>query len=191
MALDGQLAAELRARGLLHGHQRADQGLLWWVPLRAFHFFLRLRHSRFVLLGVPTSAGRKSTLKLAHRMVSSFCKAIGASSFNTWTKISTKNGDDVRISSRRNLRDQREPLGSILSAVSSFWMPIPAAVLFDFLRDDARKSQVGFAHSQHSLSRTALTLISEGYLTSGTCCWGEEASEQLRASPRARIAATP
>ncbi|WVZ21896.1 hypothetical protein V8G54_000440 [Vigna mungo] len=91
--------------------------------------------------GVATLAGRKSILKLAQRMTWSFCHAVGASSFHTWTKLTSKTGEDIRISSRKNLNDPGEPLGVILSAVSSVWLPVSPNALFDFLRDEARRSE--------------------------------------------------
>ncbi|KAK7389555.1 hypothetical protein VNO78_24699 [Psophocarpus tetragonolobus] len=91
--------------------------------------------------GVSTLAGRKSILKLAQRMTSSFCHAVGASSFHTWTKVTSKTGEDIRISSRKNLNEPGEPLGVVLSAVSSVWLPVSPNVLFDFLRDEARRSE--------------------------------------------------
>ncbi|XP_047333515.1 homeobox-leucine zipper protein GLABRA 2 [Impatiens glandulifera] len=91
--------------------------------------------------GVATLAGRKSILKLAQRMTWSFCRAIGASSYHTWTKVSSKSGDDIRISSRKNLNDPGEPLGVILCAVSSAWLPVSQHVLFDFLRDETRRHE--------------------------------------------------
>jgi homeobox-leucine zipper protein len=94
------------------------------------------------MLGVATLAGRKSILKLAQRMTWSFCQAISASSFHTWTKVTSKTGEDIRISSRKNLNDPCEPLGLILCAVSSVWLPISPNVLFDFLRDEARRTEV-------------------------------------------------
>jgi len=94
------------------------------------------------MIGVATLAGRKSILKLAQRMTWSFCHAVGASSFHTWTKFTSKTGEDIRISSRKNLNDPGEPLGVILSAVSSVWLPVSPNALFDFLRDEARRSEV-------------------------------------------------
>ncbi|MED6186297.1 Homeobox-leucine zipper protein GLABRA 2 [Stylosanthes scabra] len=92
-------------------------------------------------LGVATLAGRKSILKLAQRMTWGFCHAIGASSFHTWTKVTSKTGEDIRISSRKNLNDPGEPLGLILCAVSSVWLPVSPNVLFDFLRDETRRTE--------------------------------------------------
>ncbi|KDP37249.1 hypothetical protein JCGZ_06305 [Jatropha curcas] len=91
--------------------------------------------------GVATLAGRKSILKLAQRMTWSFCRAIGASSYHTWNKVTSKTGEDIRVSSRKNLNDPGEPLGVILCAVSSVWLPVSPHVLFDFLRDDARRNE--------------------------------------------------
>ncbi|GMY34302.1 homeobox-leucine zipper protein GLABRA 2 [Fagus crenata] len=91
--------------------------------------------------GVATLAGRKSILKLAQRMTWSFCRAIGASSYHTWTKVSSKTGEDIRVSSRKNLNDPGEPLGVILCAVSSVWLPVSPHIIFDFLRDEARRSE--------------------------------------------------
>ncbi|XP_071901499.1 homeobox-leucine zipper protein GLABRA 2 [Coffea arabica] len=91
--------------------------------------------------GVATLAGRKSILKLAHRMTVSFCRALGASSYNTWSKITSKSGDDIRVASRKNLNDPGEPLGVILCAVSSVWLPVSHHDLFDFLRDESRRNE--------------------------------------------------
>lgn len=93
-------------------------------------------------VGVGTLAGRKSILKLAHRMTLSFCRALGASTCKTWTKIATKTGEDVRVGTRKNLNDPSEPIGVILCAVSSVWLPVSPNVLFDFLRDDAHRHEV-------------------------------------------------
>ncbi|KAF9622925.1 hypothetical protein IFM89_035158 [Coptis chinensis] len=91
--------------------------------------------------GVATLAGRKSILKLAQRMTWSFCRAISASSCNTWTKHLTKGGDDLRVASRKNLNDPGEPLGMILCAVSSVWLPVSPHTLFDFLRDETWRNE--------------------------------------------------
>lgn len=91
--------------------------------------------------GVATLAGRKSILKLAQRMTWSFCHSIGASSYHTWNKVSTKTGEDIRVSSRKNLNDPGEPHGVIVCAVSSVWLPVSPTLLFDFLRDESRRSE--------------------------------------------------
>lgn len=92
--------------------------------------------------GVATLAGRKSLLQLAQRMTVNFCRALGASSHNTWNKVTSKTGDDIRVASRKNLNDPGEPLGVILCAVSSVWLPVSHNLLFDFLRDENRRNEV-------------------------------------------------
>lgn len=117
------------------------QGACWRLYLTN-QSLLQTFDDYMICIGVATLAGRKSILKLAQRMTSSFCHAVGASSFHTWSKFTSKTGEDIRISSRKNLNDPGEPLGLILSAVSSVWLPVSPNVLFDFLRDETRRSEV-------------------------------------------------
>ncbi|KAL9156889.1 hypothetical protein ABFS82_09G109700 [Erythranthe guttata] len=91
--------------------------------------------------GVDTLAGRKSILTLSQRMSWSFCRAIGGSRRILWKKIVSKTGDDIRVSLRNNLNEQGEPIGTILSAVSSVWLPLSHHALFDFLRDENRRNE--------------------------------------------------
>ncbi|OIW03810.1 hypothetical protein TanjilG_30086 [Lupinus angustifolius] len=106
-------------------------------------------------IGVATLAGRKSILKLAQRMTWNFCHAIGASSFHKWTKVTSKTGEDIRISFRKNLNDPGEPVGVILCAVSSVWLSVSPNVLFDFLRDEARRTEWDIMSSGGSVQSIA------------------------------------
>ncbi|KAL8113836.1 hypothetical protein AgCh_020937 [Apium graveolens] len=91
--------------------------------------------------GIATLAGRKSILKLAQRMTKSFYRALGPSNYHTWNKVTSKNGEDIRIASRKNLNDPGEPLGVVLCAVLSVWLPVSQQSLFDFLRDETRRNE--------------------------------------------------
>lgn len=92
--------------------------------------------------GVATLAGRKSILTLAQRMSGSFYRILGASSYNTWNKVPSKTGqEDIRVASRKNLTDPGEPLGLIVCAVSSIWLPVSRNVLFDFLKDENHRHE--------------------------------------------------
>ncbi|XP_022721435.1 homeobox-leucine zipper protein GLABRA 2-like isoform X1 [Durio zibethinus] len=106
-----------------------------------FVFFMATNVPTKDSTGVATLAGRKSILKLAQRMTFSFCHSIGASSYHTWNKVTSKTGEDIRVSSRKNLSDPGEPLGVIVCAVSSVWLPVSPNLLFDFLRDEARRNE--------------------------------------------------
>lgn len=53
-----------------------------------------------------------------------------------------KTGEDIRVCSRKNLSDPGEPIGVILCAVSSLWLPVSPHLLFHFLRDETRRNEV-------------------------------------------------
>ncbi|KAG8640642.1 homeobox-leucine zipper protein HDG2 isoform X2 [Manihot esculenta] len=93
-------------------------------------------------IGVITSEeGRKSMLKLAERMAKSFCSGVSASTAHTWTTLSGTGADDVRVMTRKSIDDLGRPPGIVLSAATSFWLPIPPKRVFDFLRDENSRSQ--------------------------------------------------
>ncbi|WVZ95199.1 hypothetical protein U9M48_040993 [Paspalum notatum var. saurae] len=92
--------------------------------------------------GVVTSAeGRRSMLRLAERMVASFCGGVTASSTHQWTTLSGSGAEDVRVMTRKSVDDPGRPPGIILNAATSFWLPVPPARVFGFLRDDATRSE--------------------------------------------------
>ncbi|CAL0303950.1 unnamed protein product [Lupinus luteus] len=94
-------------------------------------------------VGVITNQeGRKSMLKLAERMVISFCAGVSASTTHTWTTLQTGTGaDDVRVMTRKSVDDPGRPPGIVLSAATSFWLPVPMKRVFDFLRDENSRSE--------------------------------------------------
>nr|GMD83064.1 homeobox-leucine zipper protein MERISTEM L1-like [Ipomoea batatas] len=93
-------------------------------------------------VGVITSPeGRKSMLKLAERMVMSFCAGVGASTAHTWTTLSGSGADDVRVMTRKSIDDPGRPPGIVLSAATSFWLPVPPKRVFDFLRDENSRNE--------------------------------------------------
>lgn len=88
------------------------------------------------------AVGKKRMLKLAQRMAYNFSAGIGASSVNKWDKLSVGNvGEDVRVMTRKNVNDPGEPLGIVLSAATSVWMPTTQQTLFDFLRNEQMRNQ--------------------------------------------------
>nr|GEV86682.1 homeobox-leucine zipper protein meristem L1-like [Tanacetum cinerariifolium] len=90
---------------------------------------------------ITTPEGRKSMLKLAERMVLSFCSGVGASTAHTWTTLSGSGADDVRVMTRKSMDDPGRPPGIVLSAATSFWIPIQPKQVFDFLRDENSRSE--------------------------------------------------
>lgn len=81
-------------------------------------------------------------LKLAERMVMSFCAGVGASTAHTWTTLSGSGADDVRVMTRKSVDDPGRPPGVVLSAATSFWLPVPPKRVFDFLRNENSRSEV-------------------------------------------------
>ncbi|XP_017406677.2 homeobox-leucine zipper protein MERISTEM L1 [Vigna angularis] len=93
-------------------------------------------------LCVITSAeGRKSMLKLAERMVISYCTGVGASTAHAWTTLSATGCDDVRVMTRKSTDEPGRPPGIVLSAATSFWLPVPPKRVFDFLRDENSRNE--------------------------------------------------
>ncbi|KAE8714912.1 Homeobox-leucine zipper protein MERISTEM L1 [Hibiscus syriacus] len=90
---------------------------------------------------ITSSEGRKSMLKLAERMVTSFCTGVGASTAHAWTTLAATGSDDVRVMTRKSMDDPGRPLGIVLSAATSFWIPVPSKRVFDFLRDENSRSE--------------------------------------------------
>lgn len=81
-------------------------------------------------------------LKLAERMVISFCAGVSASTTHTWTTLSGTGADDVRVMTRKSVDDPGRPPGIVLSAATSFWLPVPPKRVFEFLRDENSRSEV-------------------------------------------------
>ncbi|EYU33907.1 hypothetical protein ABFS82_08G149100 [Erythranthe guttata] len=90
---------------------------------------------------ISSPKGRKSMLKLAERMLMSFCSGVGASTAHTWTTLSGSGADDVRVMTRKSMDDPGRPPGIVLSAATSFWLPVPPKTVFDFLRDENSRSE--------------------------------------------------
>lgn len=91
---------------------------------------------------ITNQDGRKSMLKLAERMVISFCAGVSASTAHTWTTLSGTGADDVRVMTRKSVDDPGRPPGIVLSAATSFWLPVSPKRVFDFLRDENSRSEV-------------------------------------------------
>ncbi|KAI4312014.1 hypothetical protein MLD38_036872 [Melastoma candidum] len=92
---------------------------------------------------ITNSEGRKGMMKLAERMVQSFSSGVGDSTARAWTMLSpTEAGpDNVRIMTRKSVDDPGRPAGIVLSAATSFWLPISRKRVFNFLRDEHSRNE--------------------------------------------------
>ncbi|KAJ6688746.1 HOMEOBOX-LEUCINE ZIPPER PROTEIN MERISTEM L1 [Salix koriyanagi] len=81
-------------------------------------------------------------LKLARRMVDSFCSGVCASTLHNWGNLVVESvSEDVRILTRKIINEPGEPDGIVLSVSTSVWLPVSQQRLFDFLRDEQSRSQ--------------------------------------------------
>ncbi|XP_019193052.1 PREDICTED: homeobox-leucine zipper protein HDG2-like isoform X3 [Ipomoea nil] len=93
-------------------------------------------------LAIASPQSRKSILKLAERMVISFCSGVSSSTVaHEWTVLSGTGSDDVRIMIRKSVDDPGRPSGLVLSASTSFWLPTQPKRVFDFLRSEHSRSE--------------------------------------------------
>ncbi|XP_045798705.1 homeobox-leucine zipper protein ANTHOCYANINLESS 2-like [Trifolium pratense] len=89
-----------------------------------------------------SSGGRRSMLKLAHRMTNNFCAGVCASTVHKWNKLNAGNvGEDVRVMTRKSVDDPGEPPGVVLSAATSVWLPASQQKVFNFLRNERLRSE--------------------------------------------------
>ena len=106
-------------------------------------YFLRIIVLILIKCAVITNQeGRRSMLKLAERMVISFCAGVSASTAHTWTTLSGTGAEDVRVMTRKSVDDPGRPPGIVLSAATSFGIPVPPKRVFDFLRDENSRNEV-------------------------------------------------
>ncbi|CAL9177342.1 unnamed protein product [Musa hybrid cultivar] len=90
---------------------------------------------------ITTAEGRKCMLRLAERMVTSFCGGVSASTAHQWTTVSGNGAEDVRVMTRKSVGDPGRPPGIVLNAAKSFWLPVPPKRVFDFLRDERSRNE--------------------------------------------------
>ncbi|CAI0400189.1 unnamed protein product [Linum tenue] len=89
---------------------------------------------------IPSPEGKRSLMKLAQRMVNSFCSSISASNSHQWTTLSGLNETGVRVTFRRG-SDPGQPSGMFLCAATTFWLPVSPQNVFNFFKDEKTRSQ--------------------------------------------------
>ncbi|GAB4857867.1 hypothetical protein Ancab_015772 [Ancistrocladus abbreviatus] len=106
-------------------------------------------------LGVIQSPeARKNLMKLAERMIRTFCVNISTSGGQSWTALSDSADDTVRITTRK-VTEPGQPNGVILSAVSTTWLPFPHNQVFHLLKNERRRSQLEALSNGNSLHEVA------------------------------------
>jgi homeobox-leucine zipper protein len=85
--------------------------------------------------------GKRSIVKLSHRMVKNFCGILSMSGKLDFPQLSEVNNSGVRVSVR-NSTEPGQPCGMIVSAATSLWLPLPPYTVFNFFRDHRTRVQV-------------------------------------------------
>ncbi|XVF20474.1 hypothetical protein REPUB_Repub12eG0003300 [Reevesia pubescens] len=84
--------------------------------------------------------GRKSIMKLCHRMVKSFCCMLNMSRKLDFPQVSEETNSGVRVSVRLST-EPGQTNGIIVSAATSLWLPLPSQTVFSLLKDEKMRLQ--------------------------------------------------
>lgn len=103
---------------------------------------------------IPSPEGKKSMMKVAERMVSSFCASINPSNGHQWNNISTLDEFEVRATLQK-CTDPGQPNGVVISAASTIWLPVPPQHVFNFLRDERTRPQWDVLSNQNPVQEVA------------------------------------
>ncbi|CAA0216105.1 unnamed protein product [Arabidopsis thaliana] len=101
---------------------------------------------------IPSPEGKRSIMKLAHRMVSNFCLSVGTSNNTRSTVVSGLDEFGIRVTSHKS---RHEPNGMVLCAATSFWLPISPQNVFNFLKDERTRPQWDVLSNGNSVQEVA------------------------------------
>jgi homeobox-leucine zipper protein len=77
-------------------------------------------------------------------MMENFCSGVSASSAREWSKLDGLTGSigaDVRVMVRKSVDELGVPLGVVLSAATSVWIPVTTERLFNFLHNEGLRAE--------------------------------------------------
>ncbi|KAF3630102.1 hypothetical protein FXO38_27355 [Capsicum annuum] len=86
------------------------------------------------------SSAQISIWKLAQRMNCNFCAGICATIYK-WKTIQLPNEEDAKLMTRKNIDDPSEPIGVVLSASKTIWLPMKPQCLLEFFMNEQMRSQ--------------------------------------------------
>ncbi|XP_017635401.1 homeobox-leucine zipper protein HDG11-like [Gossypium arboreum] len=89
---------------------------------------------------IPSPDGKRSIMKLAQRMVNNFCTSVGTSNSHRSTTLSGSNEIGVRVTVHKS-SDPGQPNGIVLSAATTFWLPVSPQNVFSFFKDERTRPQ--------------------------------------------------
>lgn len=86
-------------------------------------------------------------MKLGHRMVKNFCGILNMSGKLDFPQLSEVNNSGVRVAVRQNMQEG-QPIGTVVSAATSLWLPLPPQHIFNILKD--QKMRVHVSNNYHT-----------------------------------------
>lgn len=103
---------------------------------------------------IPSPEGRRSMMKLAQRMVNNFCTSVGTSNSHRSTTLSGSNEVGVRVTVHKS-SDPGQPNGIVLSAATTFWLPVSPQNVFNFFKDERTRPQWDVLSSGNAVQEVA------------------------------------
>ncbi|KAH8491999.1 hypothetical protein Peur_071970 [Populus x canadensis] len=103
---------------------------------------------------IPSPEGKRSMMKLGQRMVSSFCSSISTSNSHRWSTLSGLHDVGVRITLHKNT-DPGQPNGVVLSAATTFSLPVSPQNVFNFFKDEKTRPQWDVLSSGNAVQEVA------------------------------------
>ncbi|KAK6934404.1 START domain [Dillenia turbinata] len=85
--------------------------------------------------------GKKSLLKLAERMMRTFCANINASNVNKWMTLGKSGAENVKITTKYSINEPGKPSGVTVVFATSLHLPVPPSKVFNFLSDEERRNE--------------------------------------------------
>lgn len=154
----------------------------WWFDMKKKTIWI-LMHILYTPVTNP--AARRSIGQLAQRMTRSFCNSVCAT-VHKWELVQSGNADNTKLMMRESIGNPGEPLGTVLSAVTTVWLPISCHYLFDFLRNEQTRghwdvlSQDGCVQQMLHIPKSQDLVNSISVLrnsVSGSCILGKFAAD--------------
>ncbi|CAF2182617.1 hypothetical protein HID58_027001 [Brassica napus] len=143
-----ELYREMIHKGIAFGAER------WVTTLqRMCERFASLLAPAVSSLGgvIPSPEGKRSMMRLAHRMVSNYCISVSRSNNTRSTVVAELNDVGVRVTAHKS----PEPNGTILSAATTFWLPNSPQNVFNFLKDERTRPQWDVLSNSNAVQEVA------------------------------------
>ncbi|NP_001302850.1 homeobox-leucine zipper protein HDG11-like [Brassica napus] len=100
---------------------------------------------------IPSPEGKRSMMRLAHRMVSNYCISVSRSNNTHSTVVAELNEVGVRVTAHKS----PEPNGTILCAATTVWLPNSPQNVFNFLKDERIRPQWDVLSNRNAVQEVA------------------------------------